>query len=66
MNDQEIDDMFENVCPRCQSRFLHSDRSMDALSRRDNSTYVCSPCGEDEAVLDLMCRIAPHGRSSCV
>ena len=61
MNEQEMAEMAANVCPRCESRLLHSERAMDALSRRDNATYVCSPCGEDEAVLDLMCRIAPHG-----
>ena len=61
MNEQEMAEMAANVCPRCESRLLHSERAMDALSRRDNVTYVCSPCGEDEAVLDRMCRIAPHG-----
>jgi DNA-directed RNA polymerase subunit RPC12/RpoP len=60
MNDQEMAEMAANVCPRCESRLLHSERAMDALSRRDNKTYVCSPCGEDEAVLDLMCEIAPR------
>ena len=25
---------------------------MNALSRRDNQTYVCSPCGSHEALLD--------------
>ena len=60
MNEQEMAEMAANVCPRCESRLLHSERAMDALSRRDNVTYVCSPCGEDEAVLDLMCLIAPQ------
>jgi len=59
MNEQDMVDMAVDVCPRCQSRLLHTQRAMDALSRRDNETYVCSPCGEDEAVLDLMCRVAP-------
>jgi hypothetical protein len=27
---------------------------LNALSRKDNETYVCSPCGVDEAVWDFM------------
>ena len=59
MNEQEMQDMALDVCPRCESRLLHTQRAMDALSRRDNETYVCSPCGEDEAVLDFLVRVTP-------
>ncbi len=60
MNEQEMQDMAVDVCPRCESRLLHTQRALDALSRRDNETDECSPGGEDGAVLDLMCRLAPH------
>ena len=59
MNEQEMDEMSMDVCPRCESTLLHVKRAMDALSRRDNKTYVCSACGEDEAVLDLLIRVTP-------
>lgn len=59
LSEQEMDEMSEDVCPRCESTLLHTQRAMDALSRRDNETYVCSACGEDEAVLDLLVRVTP-------
>ena len=31
---------------------MHPAPMMNALSRRDNKTYICSPCGSHEAVLD--------------
>ena len=36
-------------CPRCGE---HMPPYLGALSRRDNKTYVCSRCGETEAVHD--------------
>jgi predicted RNA-binding Zn-ribbon protein involved in translation (DUF1610 family) len=39
-------------CPRCGKDRLHPIPMMNALSRRDNKTYICSPCGSHEAVLD--------------
>lgn len=39
------------TCPRCGQETLRTDRVvMNALSRKDNKTYVCSPCGTDEAL----------------
>ena len=40
-------------CPRCGKDRLHPIPVMNALSRRDNKTYICSPCGSHEAVLDV-------------
>jgi predicted RNA-binding Zn-ribbon protein involved in translation (DUF1610 family) len=40
-------------CPRCGKDRLHTVPLMNALSRRDNRTYICSPCGSHEAVLDV-------------
>jgi predicted RNA-binding Zn-ribbon protein involved in translation (DUF1610 family) len=38
-------------CPRCGENTLRTDRPvMNALSRKDNKTYVCSPCGTSEAL----------------
>jgi predicted RNA-binding Zn-ribbon protein involved in translation (DUF1610 family) len=39
-------------CPRCGKKRLHPSLVMNALSRRDNTTYICSPCGSHEAILD--------------
>ena len=40
-------------CPRCNRNELASPAVLNALSRKDNETYVCSPCGVDEAVWDF-------------
>lgn len=41
-------------CPRCGENTLRTDRPvMNALSRRDNKTYVCSSCGTSEALEDF-------------
>jgi len=40
-------------CPRCEIEILHSELAFNALSRKDNETYVCSPCGRDEAMWDF-------------
>jgi hypothetical protein len=42
------------TCPRCGERKLDPEKARNALSRRDNETYVCSDCGLDEAMYDLM------------
>ena len=39
-------------CPRCKQMKLHPEQVLNALSRRDNETYICSPCGTDEAMID--------------
>ena len=37
------------LCPRCQQRFLPIGYR-GAMSRADDATEVCSPCGQDEAL----------------
>ena len=42
-------------CPRCGEEKYRTDREvMNALSRRDNKTYICSNCGTEEALLDFV------------
>jgi len=36
-------------CPRCGEMKLHEDNRFNALSRKDNKTYICSDCGVAEA-----------------
>lgn len=36
-------------CPRCGGKI----KTYPALSRRDNKTYICSDCGQDEAMFDF-------------
>lgn len=43
--------METNYCPRCGSEMSES---VNALSRHDNTTYVCSPCGTSEAIRAFM------------
>ena len=40
-------------CPRCGEDSLDDRQVMNALSRRDNQTYICSPCGTQEAFVDM-------------
>ena len=42
---------YNNICPRCKENKL-SDEGFNALSRRDNKTEICSPCGTAEAFED--------------
>tara|TARA_B100001564_G_scaffold267886_1_gene229495 strand:- start:498 stop:725 length:228 start_codon:yes stop_codon:yes gene_type:complete len=44
----------KTFCPRCGIEELDKMQVLNALSRKDNETYVCSPCGIDEAVWDFM------------
>lgn len=46
------------ACPRCGSPLERS----NALSRRDNTSDICSPCGTDEACLDSGLRTEPARR----
>lgn len=39
-------------CPRCREYTLHPTEVMNALCRRDNKTYICSPCGSEQAMED--------------
>ena len=41
-----------DICPRCGHPSLNPEKVMNALSRRDNETYICSSCGTSEAVND--------------
>lgn len=50
------DTMTDNytVCPRCGRNRLNADHpARNALSRKDNETYVCSSCGTDEALMNM-------------
>ena len=40
-------------CPRCGEDTMHEKQVMNALSRRDNQTYICSGCGTEEAFVDM-------------
>ena len=44
--------MKTKICSRCKENELDSIEVRNALSRRDNKTYICSDCGVDEAMLD--------------
>lgn len=39
-------------CPRCSLLKMHDDDILNSLSKRDNQTYVCNDCGNDEALID--------------
>ena len=39
-------------CPRCKEMKLNEKEVRNALSRRDNATYICSDCGIAEAMED--------------
>lgn len=40
-------------CPRCKKNYLFKEEALNALSRRDNMTYICPECGVQEALIDL-------------
>ena len=44
--------MARKKCPRCGMLTMHKKEVMNALSRRDNKTYICTPCGTEEALID--------------
>ena len=39
-------------CPRCKKNTMRDEEVMNALSRRDNKTYIYTPCGTAEALID--------------
>jgi hypothetical protein len=45
-----------HICPRCNDNWIPNNRDPGkypgALSRADNKTEICSPCGEAEALQD--------------
>jgi DNA-directed RNA polymerase subunit RPC12/RpoP len=53
LKDREKDSPFIE-CPRCKQKKLHPEKVMNALSRRDNKTYICSDCGTAEAMFDYI------------
>ena len=47
------------ICPKCMQRKLHPVAVRNALSRRDNETYICADCGTAEALEDwFLTRVA--------
>lgn len=40
-------------CPRCILIDLYEPIASNALSRRDNKTYICPECGTEEAIVDM-------------
>lgn len=54
--DKLIETLFKAPeCPCCGS----SDMLYPALSRRDNKTDICSPCGQEEGMIDFSRRSFP-------
>ena len=45
-------------CPRCKTRELNDEQVLNSLSRRDNETYICNPCGKEEAFIDTGLMVA--------
>lgn len=39
-------------CPRCKEWKLHEEKELNSLSRRDNTTYICNSCGDEESLID--------------
>lgn len=48
-------------CPRCGLNTLRPEKVMNALSRRDNKTYICSDCGTAEAMEDYAAKMGLGG-----
>lgn len=38
------------LCTRCKTNRLDPEEVMNALSRKDNDTYICEDCGREEAL----------------
>jgi uncharacterized protein with PIN domain len=41
-----------DACPRCKTKLDMERPALNAVSRLDNKTYICSPCGSLEAMWD--------------
>ncbi len=41
------------TCPRCYEKTLEDEQALNSLSKRDNKTYICNGCGDEEACIDL-------------
>lgn len=50
LNSADMED--DELCPRCANP-LHPERPLNSLSRVDNKTYICSPCGQAEALFNM-------------
>ena len=50
------------TCPQC-GRILDAHIAMNALSRYDNKTYICSPCGSREACETNLLRKIPNPKN---
>ena len=42
-----------SVCPRCDMHRMRPVKVHNALSRTDNKSYICGPCGMDEALRNM-------------
>jgi RNA polymerase subunit RPABC4/transcription elongation factor Spt4 len=45
-------------CPNCNT---HMEKPFVAISRRDNKTQICPPCGRQEAMEDIMKSLQRRG-----
>jgi len=53
--------MDKYLCPRCGEHIPNNETPGEypgAISRWDNATEVCSQCGEDEAMIQMMAHMA--------
>jgi hypothetical protein len=41
-------------CPRCKNKTKLVEKPLNALSRRDNKTFICPHCGVEEAMFDFL------------
>ena len=53
INEKILDKLDGNLCPRCKENKLDKVEIRNALSRRDNKTFICSDCGIGEAMFDF-------------
>lgn len=47
-----MDAITKTMCPLCMTNALHEVQARNALSRADNGTYICSRCGNLEALVN--------------
>lgn len=45
--------MSKKLCPSCNFYYLKGG-ALDALSRKDNKTYICSRCAQREALEEFV------------
>lgn len=48
------------TCPRCGQPNMKEKLATNALSRTDNKTFICDPCGTAEAVEDFTTGLRPQ------